>query len=346
MKAVGCPPDVLVAGQAAPETAPGTQQIRASTALTSYVPTAREVAALLHLASFRYLTQLQLAELVVSEASVAAPSRLRIVRRVLRRLEAHRLIATISRVIGGPGGGSARLAYFLTPAGSRIARSLNPLLPIRRPLLRGTFFMGHGLACADVLLALRRAAAANPGHELVDWQCDWATAMRCGSVTVVPDAFVRYRTREVELAAFVEVDLGTEGTRRFAGKMRQYLRLYRSGVWRRALTVWPLVLTITTSTGRATALRRVTEPLLAAQLDVVRLANIVEFDFCALADFTGAPGPLGPIWLIAGRPGSHAIFTSVPLSTLVVNAHVESPPAGQPPEEKDNDAARVSGRAR
>jgi len=312
------------------------------------VPTAREAAALLNLAGFRFLTQPQLADLVVSGASVAARSRLRVVRRVVRRLEADRLVATTSRLIGGPGGGSARLAYFLTPAGSRIARNLNPLLPTRRPLLRGTFFMAHGLACADVLLALRRAAAANAGHELLDWQCDWAIALRCGSLTLVPDAFIRYRTPEVELVAFIEVDLGTEGTRRFAGKIAQYLRLYRSGVWRSALTVWPLVLTITTSNGRATALRRVTEPLLAAQRGPQRLAGIIEFDFCALADFTGAPGPLGPIWQMAGQPGPHAIFTGAPeqVSRSVVSAHIESPPAGQPPEEKDNDAARVSGRAR
>lgn len=314
-QAFACPPGVLVAGQPAVEIARKTPEIRTSGTLTSYVATEREASALLQLASFRYLTQPQLAELVVPQTSAAAHSRLRIVRRVLRRLEAHRLIATISRVTGGPGGGSTRSAYFLTPAGNRIARSLNPLLPTRRPLLRGTFFMAHGLASADLLLALRRAASANSGHELIDWQCDWAIAMRCGSTTVVPDAFVRYRTPEVELAAFIEVDLGTEGTRRFAGKMRQYLNLYRGGAWRSAFTVWPLVLTITTTTRRATALRRVTEPLLAAQSDPEGLAKVVEFDFCAIADFTGASGPLGPIWQIAGRPGVHAIFTAAPQQT-------------------------------
>ena len=95
----------------------------------------------------------------------------------------------------------------------------------------------------------------------------------------VPYSYLVYRTPDVELAAFIEVDLGTEGTRRFARKMSQYLQLYRSGRWQACLDVWPVVLTITTSAARATALRRATEPLLLSPPDAERLAKATEFDF-------------------------------------------------------------------
>ena len=34
----------------------------------------------------------------------------------------------------------------------------------------------YGLMCAEVALAFRHAARANPGHELLDWECDWQAA--------------------------------------------------------------------------------------------------------------------------------------------------------------------------
>lgn len=51
---------------------------------------------------------------------------------------------------------------------------------------------------------------------------------------------------------------------------------------------------------------------------------------------------------IVGRNGQCAIFSAVPeeISTPPVGVPLDSRSAGQPPEEKDNDAARVSRRAR
>jgi hypothetical protein len=277
-------------------------------ALTSYVPALREREVLLQLASFRYLSQAQIDELLLAGSAATRPSREVIVKRVLRRLRARGFVSATARLVGGPGAGSARVAYFLTTVGYRYAQTLNPSLPARRMTLRGTFFMAHGMTTAEVLLALRRAAATSCGHEIVSWECDWAVAFRVGTNTIVPDAYLLYRTPRVELAAFIEVDLGTEGTRRFARKMSRYVSLYRSGLWRDRLGVWPVVLTITTSTIRATALRRATEPLLSSQSDGTRLVQATEFDFCALTDFLGQPGPLGCIWQVAGRDGLHEVL--------------------------------------
>ena len=134
--------------------------------------------------------------------------------------------------------------YFLTAKGFNLARSLNRGLPSRLPNLRGTSLMGHGLMCAEVALSFRHAARSNPGHELLDWECDWQAFERLGAKLVVPDAHLVYSTREWILDAFIEVDLATEGSRVFAWKIRRYLDLYRGGTWRKNLKVWPIVLTV------------------------------------------------------------------------------------------------------
>ena len=125
----------------------------------------------------------------------------------------------------------------------------------RRTLL-GTFLMRHATGVAEVALAFDRAACARRGHRLVEWQCDWQAALRLGSATVVPDAWLAYRTPEWELSAFVEVDLGTEGTRFFTRKIDRYLALHRGGEWSARFETWPLVLIVAPTPARANALRR------------------------------------------------------------------------------------------
>jgi hypothetical protein len=198
--------------------------------------------------------------------------------------------------------------YFLTAKGYNLARSLNPGLPSRQPNLRGTSLMGHGLMCAEVALAFRRAALSNPGHELLDWESDWQAAERLGAKLVVPDAHLVYSTTKWILDAFIEVDLATEGSRVFAWKIRRYLELYRSGSWVKNLKVWPIVLTIAPSWARARILRRVTETVLTADPRRERLMRATEFSFTTLDDVLGPSGPLGTIWCVAGKTGLRPLF--------------------------------------
>jgi hypothetical protein len=200
--------------------------------------------------------------------------------------------------------------YFLTAKGYNLARTLNPGLPSRQPNLRGTSLMGHGLMCAEVALAFRRAARSNAGHDLLDWECDWQAFERVGAKLVVPDAHLVYSTKEWILDAFIEADLATEGSRVFAWKIRRYLDLYRGGTWRKNLKVWPIVLTIAPSSARARILRRVTETVLARELFRERLMRAMEFSFTTLDDVLGPSGPLGTIWSVAGKSGLHPLFPS------------------------------------
>ncbi len=266
----------------------------------------RETDVLLLLACYRYLGRSQIQEFILSDASVTAQSREVIGKRVLAGLRRRGLVEATKRLVGGPGGGSTRLGYFLTTQGVKLARSLNPDLPTRRPTSGGTFLLQHALMTADVALSFRRAAAVHHGHELLAWECDWQAATRIGSTIVAPDARLVYATKDHEIEALVEIDIGTEGTRFFGGKMRRYIELFRSGQWQKLMVQWPVVVTVTRSEARAKDLRHCTEMVLRSQPDRGRLLAQTEFAFAALDQVTA--DALGIIWLIAGRDGRYALL--------------------------------------
>ena len=258
--------------------------------------TPREVEVVSRLAAFRFLFRAQLEEFLFSRTGVTQRSRTVLTHRVLDRLGRRGLVVGTREFADGRRGGSGRLVEQLTPHGRRVASTFMPGLPraARRTLL-GTFLMRHATSVAEVALAFDRAARARRGHRLVEWQCDWQGALRLGAGMVVPDAWLAYRTPDWELSAFVEVDLGTEGTRFFTRKIDRYLALHRSGEWSARFESWPLVLIVAPAPTRANALRR------ACDLTVSQPENLLapasEFRVATFGDVVGPGGPLGPIWM-------------------------------------------------
>jgi hypothetical protein len=131
----------------------------------------------------------------------------------------------------------------------------------------------------------------------------WGT----GAPQLLPDAFFIYQTKELELYAFVEVDLGSMGSKAFAQKVDRYLQLYRSGLWTETLALWPAVLTVVPTRTRLALLKRATEAALARVDQETREA--CEFWFSTFEDVED-PGPLAEIWDIAGKRGLQALFGS------------------------------------
>lgn len=256
------------------------------------LPPSRETELIALLCCHRYLSRQQIEELLFERAALTPSSKRVVTKRLLHRLKNRGLVGLTPRLVGGAGGGSACVAYFLTPDGYRLAL---PDAPVRRVSSRGAFLMRHALAAADVALAFRRAARGEPGHRVVAWESEHQAAQRLGMGLVVPDAHLVYAVAGRELDAFVEVDLATERNRFFSQKIGRYLELYRSGTWRQSLAVWPLVLTVSVGAERGTSLRRATEALLSAQPDAERIAVGTEFRFAALEHLLQAPGPLGRI---------------------------------------------------
>src|SRR5437773_9493297 len=98
----------------------------------------------LRLACFRYLSRAAI-KAFLFEGSALKPHSMEVqVGRILDRLKAAGLVASTERLVGGPGGGSGRLAYFLTRDGQKLAERLTGAPP-RRPAQHGSSLMRHGL---------------------------------------------------------------------------------------------------------------------------------------------------------------------------------------------------------
>lgn len=225
----------------------------------------RDLDAIRLIASHRFLTRPQLEELLLSAATLTPRSRHVLAWRVLGRLQRDGYVAVTPRQIGGATGGSSLPAYFLTATGLRVAATMLSDLPNRRPARRAAFLAPHSIVTTEIELAFRRAARADRSHEVMIWEADWQIAMRYADRWVVPDARLTYRTGDWLQHFFLEADLGTEGTRFFARKMRRYVELYDSGVWRDFMRSWARILTVTLTDGRASSLRRATEAMLESK---------------------------------------------------------------------------------
>ncbi len=270
--------------------------------------TDREREVLAHLARFRFLTRSQMERFLYSPGDAITPaSRTVMTKRVLRSLANRALIGRTIRTVGGFRGGSGAYAYHLTTQGSRAASRLSTTVIPKRAAPRGTFLLRHALTCADVCLAFNAAAEEHPGHRLIAWECDWEVAQRIGRHVLVPDAHLVYASRTFELHAFIEIDLGTAGSRFFQQKIDRYLDLYRSDAWRKTITLWPTVLTIAPTPTRAYLLKRATEATIRSHSEGEHLMQATEFAFASLPDLT-AKGPLAPIWEVAGCDGIHALL--------------------------------------
>jgi hypothetical protein len=269
--------------------------------------TSRELELLRQLATFRYLHGGQIEALLFDGSPFSAETRETLARRVLGPLRRSGRVAVRPRSVGGTGGGSARQVYALTDAGRRaLAATTGAALGQRSS--RGTLFVDHALALADVAIAFRRSAAAHPGHAVLGWEADWELAAAFTGSALRPDAKLTYATPARELAAFVELDRDTERPVAFGRKVTRYVDAYQDGAWRQRLDLWPTILTVTPSVVRATNLRRTTEAVLGARYDGKALAAVTEFRFAAAAHLAEPAGPLGQIWQVAGRVGLHTLI--------------------------------------
>ena len=269
----------------------------------------RETVVLAALARFRFLTARHIeAFLFQIETDIKPASRPVLTQRILKQLRSAGLITRTERAVGGPGGGSGSFAHYLTKKGALALNQTSPVASVRRTAPRGTFLMRHALAGADVALAFMTEATQRPGHEMLVWESDWEIAQRVGHELIIPDAFLIYGSESTELHAFIEIDLGTAGSRFFQAKVERYLKLYRSGLWQQSLEIWPIVLTVTPTATRSALLKRSTETVLRSEPHRERLMQETEFAFTEL-DRVLTEGPLAAIWHLAGQDGTHHLLT-------------------------------------
>ena len=249
-----------------------------------------------HLARFRFLERRQLQQLLYADSPNQEHSAEVMTRRILQRLTTRKLISRTEQQPGGPTGGSNAPVYYLTQTGTQhlTHRHSAPRSP------RGMLLVRHAVASAEVVLAFDSAARSNVDHELVGWATAADIGRDLGPMPLLPDLYLTYATADIELHAFIEVDLGSEGSRVVATKMDQYLQLWRSGAIHERVGSWPVVLWVTTNPTRARLLQRAIERVTATQPDVDQVALGTEFAVTTF-DQLAEQGAFGPIWQVVGR---------------------------------------------
>ncbi len=205
------------------------------------------------------------------------PTPPRTFRRHLQHLTDTRILTRLHRRVGGIKSGSQGFTYALDVQGQKIAQAVHHN-SIRRPT-PSDFFVDHTLAVTETYVILATA----PGIELLDWtpepEC-WRsfTGPAGRTVTLRPDASIRWATDEWELSAFVEIDRATEHPGRIVRKADQYVRYWRTGTEQRVEDVFPTVLWLTPTAQRAAVIRRALDGHESAPLSTVITSD-------AFADF-------------------------------------------------------------
>ncbi|HEV7942666.1 MAG TPA: replication-relaxation family protein [Solirubrobacteraceae bacterium] len=113
-------------------------------------------------------------------------------------------------------GGRTEGLWFLSPHGRRVIGA-----PARRPPALSIPDLEHRRAVAQFFLALVERSLAQPDHGLYSWLGE-QHAQHGTSTAVRPDGFGRYLLPDGEITFYLELDRGTEPTRRIKDKLAAY----------------------------------------------------------------------------------------------------------------------------
>ncbi|GEK80128.1 hypothetical protein ABA31_14790 [Agrococcus baldri] len=177
---------------------------------------------------------------------------------MLRRLEAHALIARVSRRIGGPSHGSSQTIWQLAAGGERYLRARRGD-PARRRYVTPTIgFLEHTLDVARYAAALGEAAMDRGfdllelGTEPANWRSFQTAA---GGQTLKPDLSVVTADSDHETHCFIEIDRGTEHMPAILRKCRLYESYWQSGTEQAIHGLFPSVIWVTPDQTRARRIR-------------------------------------------------------------------------------------------
>lgn len=202
----------------------------------------RDRAVLTRVSELRFVSGSQLARMHFADASARAT------RRALLRLVGLGVLERLPRNVGGVRGGSAGFVYQLAPAGQRLVRRT------WRPHVPGTLFLSHALQVAELHSLLVEADRAGQ-LELLELLSEPACWRTWSGAALKPDSYVRLGAGDFEDSYFIEVDMGTEGSRALEHKLRDYLAYGASGLEQARHGVFPKVLWLVPDGQRVTVIR-------------------------------------------------------------------------------------------
>lgn len=217
---------------------------------------ARDVAIIRQVGELRLMSARQIQALHFpgdQHLSEAAATRAR--QRVLARLCRARLLAPLTRRVGGVRAGSAGLVLALGPTAQRVLAIDGARRRSYEPSYR---FFDHTLAIAQLVVDLT-VASRQGVLDLLDWQAEprcWRDFSGLGGRRLLrPDAFLVLGSGEFELRWFIEVDRDSESVPVIVRKCRLYADYYQSGTEQAAHGVFPRVCWAVPDEARAARLR-------------------------------------------------------------------------------------------
>lgn len=224
--------------------------------------TERDYAVLKRASDLRFVTGSQLTRMHFTGSADSAANA-RAARRALLRLVRLGCLERLPRRVGGVRAGSAGSVYRLASAGQRLAveSGWRPDGHRRRSHIPGTLYLGHALRVSELHTLLVEADRAGR-VELLELEGEPACWSSYGQrATLKPDSYARLGVGEYEDSYFIEVDMGTEGSRTLERKLRDYLAYEASGVEQAERGVFPKTLWLVPDAERASAIESCIERL-------------------------------------------------------------------------------------
>lgn len=220
----------------------------------------------------RFMSAAQLARMHFADADPRA------VRRSLLRLTRLDVLERLDRRVGGVRAGSAGFVYRLGLAGQRLALEHGWISDrrCRRSRIPGTLFLKHALQVAE--LHVRLVEADRLGRvELLERSAEPACwrqfSSGIGASLLKPDSYVRLGIGDFEDSYFIEVDMGTEGSRALRSQLRAYASYYEAGIEQAEHGVFPRVLWLAPDERRKLAIQGCVKQLTPATRELFEVTQ-------------------------------------------------------------------------
>jgi hypothetical protein len=177
----------------------------------------------------RFLEELAVMRIVNRDQAKAAAG-FGSVTRVNARLLALTRAGLLRRFFLGTSGAKQKALYTLSAAGAQLIGASHRGLQRRKDeASMGGAFVEHQLALNDLYCAMKFCPILIPGVAFERWVSSDVPL----APSLLPDAYLEFLTPVGVLAAFLEVDLGTERMAIWVEKVRKYLQRARSGDYER-----------------------------------------------------------------------------------------------------------------
>ena len=250
--------------------------------------TARDLVVLRRVSDLRFVSGSQLARLDFADSDDLAANA-RAARRALLRLTRLGVLARLPRPVGGVRAGSAAFVYHLGLAGQRLAvgQGWQPERRRRRSQSPGTLFLRHTLQVAELHTLLVEADRSRCVEllELVAEPSCWRNYDGIGGQRVMlkPDSYVRLGVGKYEDSYFIEVDMGSEGSRALECQLWQYVAYYASGQEQAGRGVFPKTLWLANTAERVGVIEACVKRLPVASRQLFQTARFDQAIECLLA---------------------------------------------------------------